>query len=226
MQKIFQNSTVIFYIFLGVSLVITRLPWIGKYFRGLNTLIHETGHSVMALILSGNVHRIDLSSDTSGSVITSTDSVFKRFLVTIAGYPFSSVAALIFFYFLEQKAYQYVVYPLIGLAVFNLILFVRNIYGIFWLLSFTVISAAVIFFDNDMLWFAFSLLLAFIVLTESFISTINLIIISLKTPKLAGDAKNLNEITHLPVMFWSLLFMGFSGYISYKTIFLYFPAIF
>lgn len=226
MQKIFQNQTVIFYVFLGVSLVITRLPWIGKYFRGVNTLIHETGHAIMALILSGNVYRIDLSSDTSGSVLTSTNNGFKRFLVSFAGYPFSSLIALVFFYFIEQKAYQYVVFPLIGLVVLNLILYVRNAYGIFWLLTFAAIIFAVIYFDEEMLWFAFSLLCSFIILTDAVISAINLLIISIKTPKSAGDAKNIADITHFPAVFWSIVFLLISGFLAFKTIVLYFPKIY
>ena len=99
MNDFFKNQTVIFYIFLAISIVLSRLPIIGKYFIGINTLIHETGHALMALFLSGKVHRIDLSSDTSGSALTSTDNKFKSFLVSIIGYPFSSIIALKFSWF-------------------------------------------------------------------------------------------------------------------------------
>ena len=225
MQKIFQNQTVIFYILLGVSLVISRLPLIGRYFRGINTLIHESGHAFIALILSGNVHRIDLSSDTSGSVITSTDNGFKRFLVSFSGYPFSSIVALLFFYFINQNAYQYVLYPLVVLVLLNLILYVRNLYGVFWLLTFLILSFSVIYLNKQMLWYGFSLLCTFIILTDSVISTIHLLIISFKNPKTAGDAKNIADITHLPAIFWAFIFLFISGFLAYKTIYLYFPKI-
>ncbi len=225
MQKIFQNQTVIFYIFLGVSLIITRLPWIGKYFRGLNTLIHENGHAFTALFLSGKVHRIDLSSDTSGSILTSTDNALKRFLVSFSAYPISSLVAFTLFYLIEQKAYEYVLYPLAGLVVINLLFYVRNSYGIFWLLVFLLLSSMIIYFDKLMLWMAFSMLCAFIILTDSVISTLHLLLISLKTPKTAGDAKNIADITHLPAFFWALIFSGISGFIAFKTIMLYFPRV-
>jgi hypothetical protein len=225
MQKIFQNQTVIFYILLGVCLVISRLPWIGRYFRGINTLVHESGHAFMALILSGNVHRIDLSSDTSGSILTSTDNGFKKFLVSFTGYPFSSIVALLFFYFINKNAYQYVIFPLIALAFLNLILYVRNMYGIFWLITFLLLSFSVIYLNNQMLWYGFSLLCAFIILIDSVFSTIQLLIISLRTPKTAGDAKNIADITHFPALFWAAIFLLIAGFLAYKTIYLYFPKI-
>jgi hypothetical protein len=74
--------------------------------------------------------------------------------------------------------------------------------------------------------YAFSLLCSFIVLTDAVISGINLLVIAIKTPKTAGDAKNLNESTHLPVVFWALILLGFSVFFAYKTIWVFFPKLF
>jgi hypothetical protein len=226
MEKFFQNQTVIFYTLLASSLVVTRLPFIGKFFRVVNTLIHESGHAIMALFLSGKVHRIDLLSDTSGSVLTATKNGFSRFLVSLAGYPSSALFAYLCFYFIEQKADNYVVYILIGISVLNLVFYVRNAYGIFWLISFITIAVLVIYANDAMLMYAFSLLCSFIVLTDAVISGINLLLIAIKTPKTAGDAKNLNESTHLPVVFWALILLGFSVFFAYKTIWVFFPKLF
>ncbi len=223
MNDFFKNQTVIFYIFLAISIVLSRLPIIGKYFIGINTLIHETGHALMALFLSGKVHRIDLSSDTSGSALTSTDNKFKSFLVSIIGYPFSSIIAFVFFYFIHQKAFDYVLFIIIGIAILNLILYVRNWYGIFWLLSFLSISVLIIYFKIEMLLFGFALFCSFIILSDSILSAIILLIISIKSPKAAGDANNLANLTHFPAVFWSVLFVAFSIFMGYKTIVLFFP---
>ncbi len=225
MEKFFQNPTVIFYTLLASSLVITRLPFIGKFFRVVNTLIHESGHAVMALLLSGNVQRIDLFSDTSGSAFTATKNGFSRFLVSLAGYPASALFAVLCFYFIEHKAANYVVYLLMGIAILNLLFYVRNAYGIFWLLCFIIISGFIIYSDETILIYGFSLLCAFIVLTDAVISGITLLVIAIKTPKNAGDAKNLNESTHLPVVFWALLLLAFSVLCAYKTIWMFFPKI-
>ena len=226
MEKFFQNQTVIFYVLLTSSLVITRLPFIGKFFRVINTLIHESGHAFMALLLSGKVYRIDLFSDTSGSALTATKNGFSRFLVSLAGYPSSALFAYLCFYFIEQKASNYVVYLLIGIAVLNLIFYVRNAYGIFWLISFIAIAGLVIYAKDAMLMYGFSLLCSFIVLTDAVISGVTLLVIAVKSPKTAGDAKNLNEATHLPVVLWALLLLAFSVFCVYKTIWVFFPKIF
>jgi hypothetical protein len=225
MNEFFRNQTVIFYIFLALSIIISRLPIVGKYFVGINTLIHETGHALVALFLSGKVHKIDLSSDASGSVLTSTDNKFKTFLVSIVGYPFSSFTAYIFFYLIHKQAYDYVLFIIISIAILNLILYVRNWYGIFWLLSFLIISGLIIYLKIQMLLFGFVLLCSFIILSDSILSAIILLIISVKTPKLAGDAKNLADLTHLPAVFWSLLFLATSLIIGYKAVISFFPQI-
>ena len=223
MEEIFTNQSVIFYILLFVSIVITQLPWIGVFFRGLNTLIHESGHAILALLLNGNVLKINLSGDTSGSAITTTNNKFKSFLVSFSGYPFSSLVSLVLFYFIKQNAYQYVIYPLLIIAIVNLMLFVRNLYGIFWLSVFIILSFLVIYFDKTFIWLGFSLLCAFVILSESFISTLRLIYITLKSPKDAGDSGNLAKITKIPALIWSFLFAIISGILTYQTIILYFP---
>ncbi|MCX6230885.1 MAG: M50 family metallopeptidase [Bacteroidetes bacterium] len=226
MEKFFQNPTVIFYTLLACCLVITRLPLIGKFFRVVNTLIHESGHAIMALLLSGKVHRIDLFSDTSGSALTATKNGFSRFLVSLAGYPTSALFAFLCFYLIEQNSGIYVVYIITGIAILNLILYVRNAYGIFWLISFIAIAVFIVYKKNQFIINGFSLLCSFIILTDAVISGIHLLVIAIKSPKTAGDAKNLNEATHLPIVFWALVLLAFSVVIAYKTIWMFFPKLF
>ncbi|MFZ4399207.1 MAG: M50 family metallopeptidase [Bacteroidales bacterium] len=225
MEKFFQNQTVIFYTLLASCLVITRLPFIGKFFRVVNTLIHESGHALMALLLSGKVYRIDLMSDTSGSALTATKNGFSSFLVSLAGYPASALFAYFCFYCIEQKAANYVVYILTGIAFLNLIFYIRNAYGVFWILIFVAIAVMIIYLNESMLMYSFALLCSFIILTDAVISNINLLVISIKTPKAAGDAKNLSDATHLPAILWALLLLAFSILCAYKTIWAFFPKL-
>ena len=113
-----------------------------------------------------------------------------------------------------------------GIAVLNLLFYVRNAYGIFWLISFVAIAGLVIYSKEAILMVAFSLLCSFIVLTDAVISGITLLVIAVREPKSAGDAKNLSEATHLPVVFWALLLLAFSVFCAYKTIWVFFPKIF
>jgi tellurite resistance protein TehA-like permease len=47
------------YWFAGLALVLPRIPVIGKWFNIINTAIHELGHALMALILEGNVKKLN-----------------------------------------------------------------------------------------------------------------------------------------------------------------------
>jgi hypothetical protein len=226
MEEFFKNPTYIFYTLLACCLVITRLPMIGKFFRVVNTLIHESGHALMALMLSGKVYRIDLFGDTSGSAITSTKSGFGRFLVSIAGYPASALFALLCFYFIKQNAGFYVIYIITAIAILNLIFYVRNAYGIFWLVCFIILAICILYYKNQFIINGFSLLCSFIILTDAVISGFHLLIIAIKEPKNAGDAKNLNETTHLPALLWALLLLAFSAFVVFKTIWMFFPKLF
>lgn len=223
MSEFFRNRDVVFYIILIVSIILTRTPFVGKYFRIVNTMIHESGHALVALITSAQVLQINLFTDTSGSAVTKSSNWFSKFFTSLAGYPSSAMAALLFFYLIKQHHYNYIIYGLGALAVINLIFFVRNAYGIFWLVTFIIISGVLIYFNDDFSLFSVSVFFSFIVLTDALISVIHLFIICFKTPDKSGDAKNLATLTFIPALIWTLLFLAFNIWIIYYTIINYFP---
>src|SRR6056297_3111471 len=59
-----------FYLTLVAAAVLPKIPFIGRYFQVFNTLIHEDGHAIMALLSRGQIKRIELFADTSGTTIT------------------------------------------------------------------------------------------------------------------------------------------------------------
>ena len=223
MSEFFRNRDVVFYIILVVSIILTRTPFVGKYFRIVNTMIHESGHALVALITSAQVLQINLFTDTSGSAVTKSSNWFSKFFTSFAGYPSSALAALLFFYLIKQQHYIYIIYGLGALAVINLIFFVRNAYGLFWLVTFIIISGTLIYFNDDFSLFSVSVFFSFIVLTDAFISAIHLFIICFKTPDKSGDAKNLSTLTYIPALIWTLVFLAINTIIIYYTIINYFP---
>ena len=74
----FSDHQFLLYAFFAAGILITRLPFVGKFFRITNTLIHESGHAIMALLTSGNVVSIDLMSDTSGTATTKSKYLFFK----------------------------------------------------------------------------------------------------------------------------------------------------
>lgn len=207
-----------FYLALAAAALLPRIPFIGQYFRVFNTLIHEDGHAIMALLSRGQTKRIELFADTSGATITQAKNKISHFLTSLAGYPASAGAALLLFYLLNSQDELTLLIAIGSLIVLNLLLFVRNSYGIIWLLTFggllyglyylnnlTAMRLAVTFFAGILFW-------------GSLFSPIVLVGIAMKSPKQAGDATNLNKLTGIPSLFWSLVFTAAAVWIAWFTI--------
>ena len=179
----------------------------------------------MALFVSAKIHKIELFSNTSGAAITQSNNKFSQFLISISGYPLSSFSAFVFFYFIHQQNYYIILITLAALSLINLIFFVRNAYGIFWVISFLLILLSVLYFDDEFMKFAISVFFSSIILTESTISAFQILIISYRNPQESGDAFNLKKITFLPSIFWALLFVIQAVFFLYITVFSFFPYI-
>jgi uncharacterized membrane protein len=78
------------------------------------------------------------------------------------------------------------------------------------------------FYGGEFLQYAVTALLSGIMLFEAFYSSIELVMIAKKKSKSAGDAYNLERLTHFPAMFWALLFVAQSGWFIYISIRLFF----
>jgi len=221
----YQDKEVYFYLLLIISIILTRIPLIGKYFRVVNTLFHESGHGIMAMITSGKILKIELFSDTSGSASTLSKNKFGQFLIALAGYPVSSIFAFVFFYLIYTGNYFFILYILAGITLINLIFFVRNAYGIFWLISFAAILFVIFYYGDDFIRFGTCVFFSSIILSDSLISSFLLIVISYRDSKKAGDATNLKNITHIPSIFWAVLFFLQAVIFAYLTISQYFPLI-
>ena len=77
-------------IFVVVALILPRIPVVGKFFNIINTALHELGHALMALLTGGEVRKIELFNDTSGTTTTVSKNKFASVLVSLAGYPFAA----------------------------------------------------------------------------------------------------------------------------------------
>ena len=87
METIFSNTTT-FYIVLLACLVVMYIPYIGKYIRVLETMIHEGGHVLMGAIVGTKINKINLFSDTSGETHITGAGKFKTVLIALVAIPF------------------------------------------------------------------------------------------------------------------------------------------
>jgi hypothetical protein len=100
--------------------------------------------------------------------------------------------------------------------------YVRNLYGVFWLITFTALLFVTNFYAGEFLLYIVVSLLSGIMLFEALYSSIELVIIASKKSKLAGDAYSLERLTKIPAMIWALLFVLQSGYFIYLCVRLFF----
>jgi hypothetical protein len=115
---------------------------------------------------------------------------------------------------------NYIFYVIISLLLINLILWVRNTFGIIWLIVMGVITAAFYMYANSKVQSYYGVFCASILLFQSIHSAFTLLIISVKSANKAGDAKNLSTFTYIPAVIWALLFFSFALFVAYRVLFL------
>ncbi|SDY33470.1 M50 family metallopeptidase [Salimicrobium album] len=185
-----------------VALLLTQMPIIGKYFAMLNTMVHETGHSLMALLSGGEVRNISLFPNTSGVTMTGHTSWFSHVLTSLSGYIFASTFAFLLFYLLSRGKYTLIVILLLGLLSVNLLFWVRNPYGVFWIITFAALFVWLLRSGHQTLIVYALTFIAALILVQSVISAFNIMWLSLTSPSGAGDATNLARATKIPAVVW------------------------
>lgn len=168
----------------------------------------------MALITNGKIERIDLFADTSGQALTKSKNSFLSFLVVFSGYPLASIATWGLFVLLSRHQINFILYFSIGLMLLNLIFWVRNWYGIIWLLITITGLVSVLYYDNSVIKQYVSLLICAISLSEAIYSAWVVFYLSIKMPKSSGDAYLLSQIAFLPSFVWGLIFFVQSLYFA------------
>lgn len=218
---IFTKNTEILLV-LSIALALNYLPKVGRIFKGFNTLIHETGHAFMSLLLSGQVVSIDLFHTGEGMATTKSKSWFTKFFVSIAGYPFSSIVSFAFAYLIFRNKYDYVLYTIISISIINILFWVRNPYGLVWLIVVNGVLLSFFYFQLSSARYYAALAIAAFIFVDAWVSAWHILYLAIKEPKKAGDAKNLQSFALLPAFFWGLFFWIQASYFMLLSIHLYF----
>ncbi len=218
-----DNNILIFYAMLAFAIILTRIPYLGKFFRVTGTLFHEAGHVLLALLVGHKVKSVSLFENLSGEAITAGNKGWRRILVAFAGYPFASISAWLLFYVLYHHLAGAFLIGFLCFSLLFLVFFVRNGFGVFWCLTVVTMTAAIYYYLSPEFHYGFALLLAMLLLADSFISPIVLLIVAFKTPGRAGDASNLQKATGIPEIFWTLIFVLISSWFTYRVVANFFP---
>ncbi|WP_462411836.1 M50 family metallopeptidase [Neobacillus sp. Marseille-QA0830] len=217
MSWVREKISVKFFVFLAAAFLLIHAPLIGNYVRLINTLFHESGHALVAL-LGGDVERISLFMNSEGATYSSQSTWLGRFFTSLAGYIFASFMAFLSFLLIGKKKQNLLIDILLGFIGLNLIFWVRNLYGIFWLLSFAVCFLYLLIKSSHGLRDYLLLLIASILLVDSIQSAYEILYLSIVQPQSAGDAANLARLSIiLPAPVWGgfffvqALWFGFFG---------------
>lgn len=216
-----QNTEIL--IVLAIAILLQYLPKIGRVFKGFNTLIHETGHAIMTLIFSGEVVSIDIFYSGEGVATTKTKSWWSRFFISIAGYPFASIIAYLFTYLIFTARYEYVLYVMVSISMINLVFWVRNPYGIAWLLVLLSFVFLCFYFEWQEVKHWLALSITAFVFIDAFVSAWYILVLAIKSPKKAGDATNLQKSLWIPAFFWALFFWTQATLLALLSIHLFHP---
>ncbi|WP_244895511.1 M50 family metallopeptidase [Evansella clarkii] len=208
-------------IFIGIAVILLRIPVLGKYLAVINTLIHEIGHALMALVTGGRVEKIKLFANTEG-VASTRNHWLGGLFTSAAGYPFASAMAWLFLYLIYIENYTAVLIILAGVLVISFLLWIRNVYGFLWVLTFGALFAWMFWLDNTILTENVLLFITAVVFVKSITSAFTIMTMSFKTPRDAGDATSLARATFIiPAQLWGILFFAQSLAVAWFGIRLY-----
>jgi hypothetical protein len=199
-------KTILFLI--GSALLTHLIP--SSLFRNLDTMVHEFGHAIVTLLLSGKVMFIELHADHSGVTYSTITKSWSILPISLAGYMTASLFAWYLFSAYAKGKQRMGLQVITLLAVLSLILFVRNVFGITWLVGFIALNVLVLAFSGKWIRDFYYLLLAFLCLEESVFGPLSLVLYAVNNPSQAGDATNLSRNTALPAIFWAVLFTLFA----------------
>lgn len=218
-------SKIFLYIVIALIIIISRFETIGVVFRSLNTLIHELGHAIIAIILGGKVGKIKLNDNASGSCSTSSKGSFKSFLIASAGYLFCAIFSYFIFYSIGKTWNQYIFWAFLIISCISLIFWIRNTYGIIWTIAFASINFGLILIPNAIINYSnyILLILGLLIGLENIFGCLILLKISIFDSKKAGDATNMAKLTKIPAFVWASGFLAFSIWMSYISFKEFYP---
>ena len=223
MKELLHNETFVFYGLLAICFLIIYIPVIGKYIRVLETMIHEGGHVLMALLTRTKTKKINLFSNTSGETHIAPASTLKTILIGLMGYPFSSTLAWLSFWAIDNAYHRWFIIALCIITLLFLLVYIRNGYGIFWAITFLAGNGYLIYVGKTAILNILAVIYADILFLSSLGSCFVIMYLSFKFPNKAGDATLINKVTHIPTQIIGIIFFVLCATIALITIKDFFP---
>ncbi|TXK83630.1 M50 family metallopeptidase [Paenibacillus sp. N3.4] len=207
-------KTILFLI--GSALLTHWIP--SSIFRNLDTMVHEFGHAAVTLALSGKVMYIELYRDHSGVTYSTITKPWAIIPVALAGYMTASLFAWFLFSAYAKGKQRLGLQVMLVLSGLSLVLFVRNGFGILFIIGFIVLTLVIMALTPQWLRDIYYLLLAFLCLEESVFGPLSLILYAWGDARQAGDATNLALRTGIPAIVWASFFTLFALWCAKRAV--------
>lgn len=199
-----------YYFALLFSIVFCRTPFVSNWFRIYDTLLHEFGHAFAALLFGGEIDSISLNYNISGKTNYSYKSKWTTFFVLLSGYTFSSAIGLLFLLSIVYNYVSFSFYAFLVIMIIALVLWVRNVFGILWLLINISILFLLQYYNLPKTTVFYLILVAFILMFESLYASAVVLKSIFSSKNNTDDASMLQKLTGISSAIWAIMFLGIS----------------
>ena len=124
---------------------------------------------------------------------------------------------------IKQGYHSIFVGMLCVIALFFLLFYIRNKYGIFWAITFIAANAYLLFMQKIKIINILAGVYADILFLSSLFSCFILVYLSFKSSNKAGDATLIKKSVHIPTQITALIFLTVCGWIAFVTVKHFFP---
>ena len=203
--------------------------WIVYPIRLFVTFIHESSHALVAVLTGGSVQSLTISADTSGLTYSAPSGFFGGLLTSSAGYLGTTVAGVLMLFLIRKRFSPNKILTAQGLFVAMMLVVFTLVSPLFNFLSLQVAVSSVVFtlFAGGALAaglialgiFATPRIANFAVaflavqcLLNAVTDQLTLFMINspFRSSDIANDAANMANATHLPGIFWVVIWIGIS----------------
>ena len=202
-----------------IATAITVALWFIPYadiltypFRIFVTFIHEGGHAIAALLTGNSVASLSVAMNASGETYTTQGGLISQVLVSSAGYLGATAYGVLLLLLIRRAVAARVV--LIGSAALILALTIG--YGL-WS-PFTIVAGillslgliAIAKYASPRVATFFVSFLAVQCVLNALLDLETVFLLSFPGSEKLTDAGNMERATHIPAMFWAIIWIGLS----------------
>ncbi|MEO6471320.1 MAG: M50 family metallopeptidase [Aeromicrobium sp.] len=194
----------------AAALVLVAYEPLWTHTRHLVTLVHESGHALIAVVTGRRLNSITLHSDTSGLTVSSGRPTGPGMIATAAaGYLAPAVFGLIIAGLVRVDRTMWALWLALG-ALAVMLVFIRNWFGLLIVAVAGIAVAAIVWWAPERVQHSAAMLVAWFLLVAAPRTALELWSHRRRQRSRTTDADVLARLTHLPAVIWVGVFLLFN----------------